>query len=181
MKNVAPFLILAAFVAAIGAFLLFSRNEDKSKTSKTTISSFEECVALGNSVQESYPRRCSAGGTTFTEDIGNALEKQDLIRLEKPIPNQIVKSSLEIRGEARGKWFFEASFPVKIVDANGKVLGKTIASTTYEWTTDNFVPFTATLTFETPTTAEGKLILEKDNPSGLAENADSLEIPVKFK
>jgi hypothetical protein len=33
------------------------------------ISSFEECVAAGNPVMESYPRRCAAGDKTFTEEI----------------------------------------------------------------------------------------------------------------
>lgn len=146
-----------------------------------SIANFGECVAAGNPVQESYPRRCSDHGKTFTEDIGNALEKQDLIRLGTPVPNQLVKSPLEIKGEARGSWFFEASFPVKIVDGSGKVLGRIPAQTTADWMTDNFVPFNAILTFEASTTAVGKLILEKDNPSGLAENADFLEIPIKYR
>ncbi len=35
-----------------------------------TPSSFEECVAAGNPVMESYPRQCMANGRTFTENIG---------------------------------------------------------------------------------------------------------------
>ncbi|HLC96580.1 MAG TPA: eight-cysteine-cluster domain-containing protein [Candidatus Nanoarchaeia archaeon] len=33
------------------------------------ITNFEECVAAGNPVMESYPRQCSANGQTFVEDI----------------------------------------------------------------------------------------------------------------
>lgn len=33
------------------------------------ITSFEECVAAGNPVMESYPRQCRAGDMTFTEEI----------------------------------------------------------------------------------------------------------------
>ncbi len=33
------------------------------------ITSFEECEAAGYPVMESYPRRCNAGGQTFTEII----------------------------------------------------------------------------------------------------------------
>ena len=175
------YLFLALTVIILVVLGYFWLNKEETKPPKTTVSSFEECVAGGNPVQESYPRRCSANGKTFTEDIGNALDKQELIRLESPLPNQLVESPLKIKGEARGRWFFEASFPVKIVDSGGKILGTAISSTTSEWTTDNFVPFTADLTFENSTTEKGKLILEKDNPSGLAENADSLEIPIKFK
>jgi hypothetical protein len=47
--------------------------------------------------------------------------------------------------------------------------------------TENFVPFVALLVFETPTTDSGMLILEKDNPSGMPQNADQYEIPIKFK
>ncbi len=173
------FLVSLLIVLSVLGYFWINKKETKSREAK--VSSFEECAAVGNPVQESYPRRCSADGKTFTEDIGNILDKQDLIRLELPTPNQVVGSPLKIKGEARGKWFFEASFPVRIVDSGGKVLGTAIASTTFEWTTDNFVPFTADLTFKTSTTEKGKLILEKDNPSGLSENADSLEIPIKFK
>ena len=33
------------------------------------VTSFEECVAVGNPVMESYPRQCRAGDRTFTEVI----------------------------------------------------------------------------------------------------------------
>jgi hypothetical protein len=33
------------------------------------ISSFEECVAQGNPVLESYPRQCTADGKTFVEPL----------------------------------------------------------------------------------------------------------------
>lgn len=38
-------------------------------TQTKQISSFEECVAAGNPVMESYPRQCSANGQTFVEDV----------------------------------------------------------------------------------------------------------------
>ena len=34
----------------------------------STINSFEECVAAGNPVMESYPRQCNANGQTFAEE-----------------------------------------------------------------------------------------------------------------
>ena len=36
----------------------------------TEISSFDECVAAGYPVMESFPRQCSAGGKTFVEELG---------------------------------------------------------------------------------------------------------------
>jgi hypothetical protein len=94
---------------------------------------------------------------------------------------ETVKSPLEISGEALGTWYFEASFPVKIYDANGKLLGSVPAQAQSDWETENFVPFKALLYFATSTTDSGTLVLEKDNPSGLPQNAGQYEIPVRFK
>jgi hypothetical protein len=45
--------------------------------------------------------------------------------------------------------------------------------------TENFVPFTATLTFSAqPAGSLGKLILKKDNPSGEPQNSYSIVVPV---
>ncbi|OGF73511.1 hypothetical protein A2W48_00110 [Candidatus Giovannonibacteria bacterium RIFCSPHIGHO2_12_44_12] len=107
--------------------------------------------------------------------------KENLIRLNSPKPNDVVSSPLLIDGEARGTWYFEASFPVSLYDANGKLLARTPAEAQGEWMTENFVPFKAGLKFDPPTTDTGFLILEKDNPSGLPEHADELKIPVRFR
>lgn len=113
-------------------------------------------------------------------DTGNALEKQNLIRLDSPRPHQVVTSPLEIIGTARGTWYFEASFPVYLYDSAGNQLATGITTAQGDWMTSDFVPFTATLTFTSPAGGVGELVLQKDNPSGLPENADSLHVPVKF-
>lgn len=104
-----------------------------------------------------------------------------LFKLPTPRPNGKIISPLTITGQARGSWFFEASFPIILKDANGVVLAKTSAEAKDEWMTENFVPFSATITFPVPTTTTGTLILRKDNPSGLSKNDAELEIPVQFK
>jgi hypothetical protein len=146
------------------------------------VSNFDECIAAGYEVAESYPRQCKTpDGKSFTEDIGNELEKTDLIRISSPRPNDTIKSPLKITGEARGFWFNEASFPIKIYGADGKELGTAIASAKSDWMTEEFVPFEVTLTFEAPKGGKGTLVLQKDNPSGLPKNDDSLKVPVKFE
>ncbi len=171
-------LIVILAVAVIG-WVYKSR-----ETPNTSVSNFEECAAKGYPVLKSYPRQCKTpNGKTFTEDIGNELEKQDLIRVSKPRPNELIKSPLEIVGKARGYWFFEADFPVRlldVLDANGKEIGIGIAQTKSDWMTEDFVPFEAKLEFQKPATKKGVLILEKDNPSGLLEHADELRIPIRF-
>ncbi|MDD2696996.1 MAG: Gmad2 immunoglobulin-like domain-containing protein [Candidatus Pacebacteria bacterium] len=115
------------------------------------------------------------------EDLGNASEKSDLIRVDAPQPNETIESPLTIKGEARGYWFFEASFPVKLLDGKEEVIATAVAQAKSDWMTEDFVPFEANLEFQNPMTEKGTLILEKDNPSGLPENSDELRIPVIFQ
>jgi hypothetical protein len=85
-----------------------------------------------------------------------------------------------VTGEARGSWYFEASFPVKVLDAQGNVLASGPAQAQGAWQTTDFVPFKITLTFTSPGSGGGTLRLQKDNPSGLPQNEDWLDIPVRF-
>ncbi len=115
-------------------------------------------------------------------DQGNELEKANLIRLTTPRPNEVIKSPLVIKGEARGNWYFEASFPVELQDVNGVKIAEWYATAEGEWMTEEFVPFTTTLNFEIPAGMKsGTLILRKDNASGLPEHDDALTIPVLFE
>ncbi len=111
---------------------------------------------------------------------GNSAEKLDRIRLSTPATGDVIKSPVHIEGEARGTWYFEASFPITLEDANGGVLASGHADAKSDWMTEDFVPFTADLSFKTPATSTGKLVLHRDNPSGLPQNDDELWIPVRF-
>ncbi|MDD5251521.1 MAG: Gmad2 immunoglobulin-like domain-containing protein [Patescibacteria group bacterium] len=117
---------------------------------------------------------------TVTKSANSATSHSDKIFVTSPQTDAVVGSPLTVVGEARGTWYFEASFPVKLLDANGQLLAAVPAQAQSDWMTENFVPFKAELTFEAPTTATGTLVLEKDNPSGLPQNADELRIPVRF-
>jgi hypothetical protein len=102
------------------------------------------------------------------------------ITVSAPLPDTKVTSPLTITGSARGTWYFEASFPVKLVDTNGNTIAQTPAQAQGDWMTENFVPFTATLTWATSTGGAGTLILMRDNPSGLPENDAEIRVPVTF-
>jgi len=168
-------LIIIALVLAFVFLQLFEPRRE------AAVANFEECAAAGGAVMESYPRRCGFGDETFVEDIGNELEKDGLIKVDFPRPGQTVASPLTITGEARGYWFFEASFPVVLADWDGLIIAEGIAEAEAEWMTGDFVSFKATLTYQVPEerySRRGTLILRKDNPSGLPANDDALEIPV---
>lgn len=116
----------------------------------------------------------------FDRVIDYPVTYKDVLKIETPAPSATVGSPAVIRGMARG-WMFEAVFPIKIVDANGAVLGEGPATAIGDWMTAEYVPFTATIPFKTPTTKTGSIILSKDNPSGLPENDDSYKLPVVFE
>lgn len=107
--------------------------------------------------------------------------EHELIRVFAPRAGDAVDSPLTIKGEALGQWFFEATFPVVVVDWDGRIVGEGYAQAKDEWMTEDFVPFEATLTFEIPNVYNrGALILQKSNPSGLPEYDDAFEFPITF-
>lgn len=116
-----------------------------------------------------------------SKNIGNEQEKADLIRVTNFSSNQEIESPLTIEGQARGSWFFEADFPVKLYDEEDNLVAQAVATTDQEWMSEEFIPFKASLEFEKPASKKGTLVLEKNNPSGLPEHDDELRIPIVFK
>jgi hypothetical protein len=65
------------FFALLSVFLIFSFTACKTQEEifqeievpETTITSFEECVALGNPILESYPEQCIADGEVFVREL----------------------------------------------------------------------------------------------------------------
>ena len=114
------------------------------------------------------------------EEVLDAAATDSRVRLSTPRPNAVVSSPLEVSGEARGAWFFEADFPVRLLDGTGREIGVVPARAQGEWMSEDFVPFGATVAFVRPTTATGVLVLDRSNPSGLAENAALVALPVRF-
>lgn len=97
-----------------------------------------------------------------------------------PQSDSKIISPLTVMGQVPGGWSFEAQFPIQIRDGQGNIIAQTAANLQGDWMTDELVPFIATLEFKAPTPQIGTLILEKDNPSGLSENDDSVAVPIKF-
>ena len=157
MKKYIWFIILAVVLVVAAAYVVFSKLERK------------------EIVPETKP-------PVIVQEEKKEPEKnyENIIRVTKPQTGAEISSPLEISGEARGNWFFEASFPVRLVDENGKELASGIAEADGEWMTENFVPFKATLVFDRKTAKSGKLILLKANASDLEELDDSFAVPVVF-
>ncbi len=165
LRSLVPVLALAL----LGAGCLSPATRD------TRPASSETPPAPGTSTKPSEP--ALPEGTLETKR-GN----RDRIRNVKLITatDGIVSSPLLITGEAR-LWYFEGVFPIKLIDGNGRIIVSGQAEADGEWTTDEWVPFTAELNFSTQLSgSKGRLIFLADNPSDLPENDDSFSIPVSF-
>jgi hypothetical protein len=97
-----------------------------------------------------------------------------------PLPGEKVSSPLEIKGTARGYWFFEAVLPLKLLTAAGDIVVDYYAQAETDWMTEDFVAFSTILDFNTEA-ENGYLVIMKSNPSGLLENSAQISIPIKFK
>lgn len=163
------------------------------KASPVAINSFEDCVKAGLPILETYPEQCKTpDGQTFIRVIsepivppqetenpqhGAGLNPPTLV---SPLVHTKIKSPLSVTGDAAGPWYFEASFPVILKDANGNILAQTGAQAMGDWMSTGTVPFSATLTWSTTTATSGIIILKKDNPSGLPEYDGEAVFPVLF-
>ncbi len=114
------------------------------------------------------------------EEVVPPVGQDNLVRITSPVAGGTVTSPLVVTGEARGNWYFEASFPLQVLDANGREIGVGYATAQGEWMTEEFVPFTGTIEFTTPTTETGIIVFHKDNPSDMRQYDDKREVSVRF-
>jgi uncharacterized membrane protein len=128
------------------------------------------------------------------EEIEQKVEVEDVVQtthtslkgvelvVTSPTADSVITSPLTITGEAPGFWYFEATFPVVLVNWDGLIIAEGYATAQGEWMTENYVPFIATLEFIKPEYGDtGALILQRDNPSGLPENDDAIEFQILFE
>ena len=114
----------------------------------------------------------------ITEKITYNNASTDNIQVELPFPGAVTGKEFIVIGKARGTWFFEASFPIDVLDKDGKILVQTYATAQGEWMTQDFVPFKSE-NIKIPATYIGPatLVLKKDNPSDMRELDASISFP----
>jgi len=165
-----PFLLLLVFVFAVAGCASDDEAGEGGEGRPGAPNASEEAPAA------------STDPASFTTTRGNT----DVIRLISPRPGEIVRSPLTIRGEARGGWFFEGDFPITLTNWDGLILTEHYATARGEWMTPEYVPFEGVLEFDVPAdigefSRRGSLILRKDNPSGLPEHDDAIEVTIYFR
>ena len=102
----------------------------------------------------------------------------DLIVLNNITGGDRLKSPLPVLGRARGNWYFEATFPIRLVGKDGRVITSTFAQADGDWMTTSFVPFSSKVYFNVTTDTPADLVLAADNPSGLPQNDREIRVPV---
>jgi hypothetical protein len=131
--------------------------------------------------KNNYDFRSKNDMTEIIKTVKIIAQSQDLPEVSVPITGAKIVSPLTVKGKVSAGWMFEGQFPIKLTDANKKVI---IAGTAKEtspgsWQKNDPVEFSATLNFST-TEKSGFLILENDNPSGDPAKSKIYEVPVNF-
>ena len=182
-------LIVIAFVAAFTNRLLYDTDQSPADDTVACTMDAMQCPD-GSFVGRTGPD-CAfvcPPAPVVPADVQATIDaKADLIVLDTPIPLGVITSPLTFTGEARGMWYFEGSFPVVLTNWDGLIIAEGFVTAQGEWMTEEFVPFAGILEFVSPYAEgdpdfmkHGSLILQKDNPSGLPEHDDALQIPVRF-
>lgn len=136
----------------------------------------QQVVQLNKSLTAAKNQTPPPPADTYTSPKGVAL------KVYTPASNAQMASPVIVLGEVPGSWSFEAVFPVKLLDGNGNLVARATAQLLGTWTTDQLVPFSVKITYNTNAVAHGNgtLVLQRDNPSGLSTNDDSVSVPIKL-
>lgn len=185
----ANLILVVLVIAAIGAALWFMTKQEEPTVviDDSKILSFLDCEAAGYPVMESYPRQCRTNdGRTFAEELPapeptyvNATA--DNIKVTSPTPGSVTGKPITVMGEARGGWYFEASFPIEVRNSAGAVIATGHAEAQSDWMTSEFVPFVGTIAIPANYIGEAVLVFMNDNPSGMSENARSVSFPITIE
>jgi len=176
--NILVIIILVAVIVWLG----LSKKEQKSVPQ---VMSFEDCAKAGYPVMESYPRQCKTpDGRTYTEELPVPITYKntsaEYIVVDTPFPGAVTGKEFKVMGRAR-RFYFEASFPVEVLDKDGKQLFIGPAQAQGDWMVDAFVPFEINVKVPDSYIGPATLILHKDNPSGLPEHDASMSFPITIE
>ena len=162
---------ILAVIIIIGGFASLFAMRDRGNNNESVFCIQDAKLCSNGSYVSRVPPKC-----------GFALcPKEDLIMVESPKPREKISSPISIKGRARGTWFFEATFPIKLYGEAGELIAQSYATAQSEWMTTDFVSFEANLEFTIDKEQAGILVLEKDNPSGLPEHSNEIRVPVILK
>ena len=115
--------------------------------------------------------------TTFVACGGvPPLQKQAIF--SSPEPNELVTSPLKVEGTAYKAFYYEGEVDLLIEDANGNEIAGWYGSAKGDWFNQDMTPFTASIVFTPPETAEGALVIYRETEAGVRTE---LRVPIRFR
>lgn len=142
------------------------------------LSTFAFASILEKNEEETTKDKSDTSVTENFEQTETETIAQKII-VDNIIPGEKVSSPLKVTGQAAG-WYFEGQFGIVVIDETGAEIGEGMAVAQSDWMTSDYVPFEATISFDPNGSTEGKLILQKANPSDILEFDETYSIPVTF-
>lgn len=170
-------IVLGLIVLGSAGFLLVNKNLKSTDGGNVACTMEVKMCPDGSYVGRSGPK-CEF---TACEEISYINSTADNITVDLPFPGAVTGKEFSVIGKARGTWYFEASFPVEVLDKNGNVLVITPAQAQSEWMTTEFVPFKVVMKVPDSYIGPATLVLNKDNPSGLPEHDASISFPITIE
>ncbi len=108
------------------------------------------------------------------------VEIPSLVKVKDPKKNSVIGEAFDLKGEARGYWYFEGQFPVSVIDDTGYIVAQGTAKALGDWKTTSMVPFEVHIDVTSIARSEAGIIkIIRDEQKG--SNAQYVEVPVIFK
>ncbi len=157
--------VLLIIIVGIGTYI-YKQKLDSSSSNNSN--SEQEDIDDSNGIDsiETGPEYVSQNGVT--------------VLVETPEGGSSITSPVEVKGKVPGSWTHEGQFTIRVLNPDGNLIAEENITVEGDWMTEDLVSFTATLSYEFPSSGQGAIELVKANPSGLVENQDSAFIPVNL-
>lgn len=189
MKNNNTIILIIILILGAAILYLLLNREPEVKyevSSAPIILSFEDCVNAGYPMVIENRRQCKTpDGRTFAEitnvPVTYTKTTSKTISVSLPYPGAVVGKELAVVGQAERSWYFEGTFPIQVLAANGSLLATGTARAEGNWMTTDLVPFKASIKIPESYIGEGTIVLKKSNASGLSENDASISFPIRIE
>lgn len=156
-------LLLILIILVSGAIYVMLQNKE------TYLNVFQKQVSVKNIVDNTQK--------PMTNKEGISGNKDDLISFSI-LPNTKVHGILSYRGVIKGGYFFEGNILIGVTDADRKVILKSNAIATTEWTTAGPVSFEGNIDFSKLVKGPAYIQIQNDNPSGIYQYDKYILIPI---
>lgn len=116
-------LLIVVLIVVVSYSMQPTKNNDKCTSTGSLVT--EDCETINGSSSVSNSSTSSISSSSSSISLDPNADAQ----IFAPTPNATVSSTFTIRGRARGKWFFEANLPMRVLDENNQELQATFFMT----------------------------------------------------